>query len=67
VGTENGSVGMARRPISNARYWRDLAQSVRLQATDMKDEESKLMLIAIADTYERLAERAEAILAEKSK
>jgi hypothetical protein len=58
---------MAQKPISNPRYWRDLAEHARLQATDMKDEKSRLMLIGIADIYERLAKRAEAILAEKSK
>jgi hypothetical protein len=51
---------MANRPISNPRYWRDLAERARLQAADMKDHESMLILVGIADAYERLAKRAEA-------
>jgi hypothetical protein len=50
---------MASKSISNPRYWRDLAQRARADAAQMADEESKLIIVEIADAYERLARRAE--------
>ena len=59
---------MASKPISNPRYWRDLAQRARAHAAEMADEESKLIILGIADAYERLARRAEDMReSEKSK
>jgi hypothetical protein len=53
---------MASKPISNPRYWRDLAERSRAHAAQMADGESKLIIVGIADAYERLAKRAEDIL-----
>jgi hypothetical protein len=50
---------MVSIPISNPLYWRDLAQKARAHAAQMADQKSKLIIVKIADAYERLARRAE--------
>jgi hypothetical protein len=54
---------MASDPTSNPRYWRDLAERAR-HAAQMADRDSKLIIVGIADAYERLAGRAEDLLRE---
>jgi hypothetical protein len=41
-------------------YWRERAKEVRAVADKIEDPESKRELIAIADRYEAMAERADA-------
>lgn len=50
------------RPISNPHFWRDLADRARIHSRQIEDKESKSIIVAIADAYERLARRAEEIL-----
>jgi len=42
----------------DGKYWRSRAAEIRTQS-DMINEESRQMMLAIAASYERLAERAE--------
>jgi hypothetical protein len=49
---------MARKPIRDPHYWRDLAETARANA-QREDPESKMILLGIADGYERLAKLAE--------
>jgi hypothetical protein len=64
-GTEaaRGGLEMASDPTSNPRYWRDLAERAR-HAAQMADRDSKLIIVGIADAYERLAGQAEQALAQ---
>ncbi len=40
-------------------HWRELAGRTRSRASSVIDPESKMILLQIADAYERLAKRAE--------
>ena len=50
---------MAIKPIDNTDYWRSLAERTRADAAQMADAESKMIILGIADSYERLAKRTE--------
>jgi hypothetical protein len=41
-------------------HWRDRAEEARIQAKHMLDEDAKRGLLAIAESYERIAKTAEA-------
>jgi hypothetical protein len=45
--------------INNAQHWRDRAEEARILAAEMRDEFSRQQMLAIAVSYDRLAERAE--------
>jgi hypothetical protein len=45
--------------LDNARYWRERAEEVRVQAELMRDSEAKGHMLGIASSYELLAVRAE--------
>jgi hypothetical protein len=45
---------------ANPEFWRRRAREARFQAARTTDPESKQAILSIADTYERMAERAEA-------
>jgi hypothetical protein len=45
--------------INNAQHWRDRAEEARVIANGMHDEVARRQMFAIADGYDRLAERAE--------
>jgi hypothetical protein len=53
--------------INNPQHWRDRAEEARVNAEQMRDPESKRMMLEIADGYMRLAERAERRLRESEK
>jgi hypothetical protein len=53
--------------INNPQHWRDRAEEARVNAEQMRDPESKRMMLEIADGYMRLAERAEQRLRESEK
>jgi hypothetical protein len=49
---------VASRPVIPG-YWRSLAERARSEASQLTDREAKMILLQIADAYERLALRAE--------
>lgn len=42
------------------KYWRERAEEARAQAEEMHDPKAKRTLLGIAESYEKLAEQAEA-------
>ena len=50
---------MSDNRIDNAQFWREHAAEIRAQAARMHDPVSRRMMLAIADSYEGLAKRAE--------
>ncbi len=51
-------MGMITEPYT-AEYWRDRAEETRTKAAEMRDPESRRVLLYIADSYDHLAARAE--------
>ncbi len=52
--------------FNSPKQWRSRAQEARVLAKQMRDPESKLALLRVAESYEKIAKRAEARLAAKS-
>jgi hypothetical protein len=50
-----------RPSLSNAAYWRERAAQVRAQAETFTLDESRKMMLSIAETYDSFAARAEAM------
>jgi hypothetical protein len=46
-------------PLIDPRYLRERAQAFRAQADRVRDEESKRLMLNLAESYEHLARRAE--------
>jgi hypothetical protein len=44
--------------LYNAKYWELRAEEVRTIADTLKDPEAKVLMATVADTYEKMAERA---------
>ena len=59
VGTGTRCLTTKRRLIDDTNHWRDRADEARAIAASLSDPESKRIMIAIAENYDRLAERAE--------
>jgi DNA-binding ferritin-like protein len=55
---------MAKVPINDPEHWRERAKEARAVADAMTDEKTKQMMLRIANSYEKLAERAEQRLRE---
>jgi len=52
---------IARMPLellNNAEHWRNRAEEARVHAEQLTDPEAKRMMLAIAESYEKLAHRA---------
>jgi hypothetical protein len=52
---------MAKLPLellNNVEHWRDRAEEARVHAEQLTDPEARRMMLDIAKSYERLAERA---------
>ena len=49
---------MRQRLIDDAQHWRDRAEEFRTQAEHM-DADARMMMLGIAESYEKLARRAE--------
>jgi hypothetical protein len=60
---------MPDQPVSDSQYFRDLAGKTRAKADQRSGAAAKQLLLRIAETYERVAERVEQrwLDAEKSK
>jgi hypothetical protein len=52
------NVAMPHRVIKDSQYWRVRAAEI-IKQSETLDEESRQMMLAIAASYERLAERAD--------
>ena len=50
---------MKQRLINDAQHWRDRAEEVRTQAEHMNDAEARMMMLGIAESYEKLARSAD--------
>jgi hypothetical protein len=50
---------MKQRLIDDAQHWRDRAEEVRTQAEHMNNAQARMMMRGIAESYEKLARRAE--------
>ena len=53
---------MAKLPIDDPEYFWSRAAEARTMADAMVDPETKRMMVSVAMTYEKLAQRAEARL-----
>jgi hypothetical protein len=52
---------MAKLPLellNNVEHWRDRAEEARVHAEQMNDPEAKRMMLEIAKSYDKLADRA---------
>ena len=57
---------MTDKPIlDHAKQWMDRAEEVRRHAEEMRDSDTKRMMLNIAEGYERLAKRAAERAAKK--
>ena len=45
--------------MNNNRYWQKRAERVRCYAAEMGDPDSRQAMLELADSYERLAQRAD--------
>ena len=50
---------MPRQPVSDPQYWRGLAGKARAKAIQTNDDVIKQLLLRIAGSHERVAERVE--------
>jgi len=50
---------MPDHALSNAPYLRERAQQFRVKAEQERDDDSKRLMLNLAESYERLARRAE--------
>lgn len=50
--------------VDNPARWRDRAEEARIQAEQMSDDDTKRMMLRVAEGYERMAHRAERRIAE---
>jgi hypothetical protein len=51
-----------QRDIKNPEYWRARVGEARAQADQMRDPRAKRALLGIAENYDQLAERTEAMI-----
>jgi hypothetical protein len=58
---------MPDQPVSDSQYFRELAWKTRIKADQTSDDEAKQLLLRIAETYERVAARAERRLLDTEK
>jgi hypothetical protein len=51
-----------QRDVKDPKYWRARAKEARTQADQMPDAKARRALLGIAENYDQLAERAEAMV-----
>jgi hypothetical protein len=59
--------GMPEQPVSDPQFWRDLAAKARARADYATEEVTKQLLLRIAETHERTADRVEQLLPNNEK
>jgi hypothetical protein len=47
-----------KQPIDDAAYWLDRAEEIQALAEDMKDPAARILLLDVAKTYKKMADRA---------
>jgi hypothetical protein len=52
---------MPTSDVKNADYWRARAEEMRAQANQMNDAHARQTLLEIAENYDQLAERTDAM------
>jgi hypothetical protein len=52
-------INVPGQPVSDSQYFRDLAARTRAKADQALDDVAKQLLLRIAETYERVADRVE--------
>ena len=50
---------MTHQSINDAKHWRDRAAEMRALSAEMKDFESRTLMLKLANDYDKLADRAE--------
>lgn len=50
---------MTRQNVNDANHWRDRAAEMRVLSAEMKDFESRTLMLKLANDYDKLADRAE--------
>jgi hypothetical protein len=63
-GRKNGGI-MASDNINDPKHWRDRAAETRASAEEMKDADTRKIMLRLAGDYDQLAERAEIRLNDK--
>jgi len=52
--------------LGSPEHWRRLAAEARQQAEEIRDDESRRAMLAVAKSYEQIAKRAEELRQTKS-
>jgi len=50
---------MTLQGLNDAKHWRDRAAEMRVLSGEMKDFESRTLMLKLANDYDKLADRAE--------
>jgi len=62
-----GGLAMTNNLRDDSKHWRDHAEKARVHAEQMSDPESKRTMLGIAESYRRLARRADQRLRDSEK
>ena len=65
--TESSRFRMTRNLMDDPEHWRARAEEARVHAEQMKDPETRRMMLGIAESYEQIARRADERLRDTQK
>jgi hypothetical protein len=51
--------------LDNPEHWRERAEEARAQAEQMQDADTRRIMLAVAESYEKMAHKAERRLADR--